>query len=212
MTNAVTAQPESNAPKAKAIDVTMWFDPVCPFSWNTAQWLNAAAGELRFDVDWRLMNLAVLNQGRELPPAQQARMHDSRHIGRLMAGIHREHGSAGLGAAYFAFGKRYFDRGAGVDDQLVEHVLAAVAAPGTWFAALGDAALDELVRSSHQAGQDALGETGGSPIVRIAGNTFFGPVLTAVPGVDVTAAMFHAIATLGGIAQFVQLQRPRVAR
>jgi hypothetical protein len=206
MTNTGTVQPNSSA-----TEVTLWFDPVCPFSWNTARWLNAAAGKLSFDVDWQLMNLAVLNEGRELPPAQQARMNDSRQVGRLMAGIRREKGSPGLADAYFAFGEQYFDHAASLDDQLVEHVLATVAARGTSVKVLTDASLDELVRGSHQAGQDALGETGGSPIVRIAGNTLFGPVLTAVPAGDMFIALFDAIATLAGTAQFAQLQRPRAA-
>jgi hypothetical protein len=206
MMGADAVQPDSST-----AELTIWFDPVCPLSWNTARWLNAAAGKLSFDIDWQLMNLAILNEGRELPPAQQARMNDSRRVGRLMASIHREKGPQGLGDAYFAFGERYFDHAASVDDQLVEHVLTTVAARGMSVAVLTDASLDELVQSSHQAGQDALGETGGSPILRIGGNTLFGPVLTAMPPVDVAAALFDAITTLAETAQFAQLQRPRAA-
>lgn len=138
-------------------------------------------------------------------------MNDSRQVGRLMASIRREHGSPGLGDAYFAFGERYFDHAANIDGELVGHVLTTVAARGTSVAVLTDAALDKLVCASHQSGQDALGETGGSPILRIAGNTVFGPVLTAVPTVDVTAALFDAVATLASTAQFTQLQRPHAA-
>ena len=42
-------------------DVTLWLDPVCPFSWNTARWLRSVAQTAGFDVDWQLMSLAVLN-------------------------------------------------------------------------------------------------------------------------------------------------------
>jgi hypothetical protein len=48
--------------------VTMWLDPVCPFSWNTARWLDEVAGNAEFEIDWQLMSLAILNEGRELPP------------------------------------------------------------------------------------------------------------------------------------------------
>ncbi len=89
--------------------MTLWLDPVCPFSWNTARWLRAVAEKTGLTIDWQLMNLAVLNEGRELPPAHQARMHDSQQLGRLMAAIAREQGSAGWTAAYFAFGERYFE-------------------------------------------------------------------------------------------------------
>ncbi|MGA8124133.1 MAG: hypothetical protein WB967_07895, partial [Mycobacterium sp.] len=78
----------------------LWLDPVCPFSWNTARWLTAAADKAGFDIEWRLMSLAILNEGRELPPPQRARMEDSRQVGRLMAALHDELGAGLMGRAY----------------------------------------------------------------------------------------------------------------
>jgi 2-hydroxychromene-2-carboxylate isomerase len=189
--------------------VTLWVDPVCPFSWNTARWLRVVADKTGMAVDWQLMSLAVLNEGRELPAPQQARMHDSQQVGRLMAAIAREKGAAGWTAAYFAFGERYFDGSEPLDDSLVAHVLAAAGARDTAAAVISDASLDEVVRRGHQEAQDALGETGGSPILRVDGHAFFGPVLTAVPDAEDSVALFDAIATMGAVPQFAQLQRPR---
>ena len=190
--------------------VTVWLDPVCPFSWNTARWLDAVAEKTGLAIDWQLMSLAVLNEGRELPPAQQARMRDSLKVGRLMAAIAREQGTAGWTAAYFAFGERYFDRSEPLNDSLVAHVLTT-AGVGATAVAMSNTSLDEFVREQHQAGQDALGETGGSPILRIDGHTFFGPVLTALPDAEAATALFHAVGTLAATPQFTQLQRPRTA-
>ena len=190
--------------------MTLWLDPVCPFSWNTARWLDAVAEKTGSAIDWQLMSLAVLNEGRELPPAQQARMRDSLKVGRLMAAIAREQGTAGWTAAYFAFGERYFDRSEPLNDSLVAHVLTT-AGVGATAVAMSNTSLDEFVREQHQAGQDALGETGGSPILRIDGHTFFGPVLTALPDAEAAAALVHAVGTLAATPQFTQLQRPRTA-
>jgi len=191
--------------------VTMWLDPVCPFSWNTARWLRAVADPTGLAIDWQLMSLAVLNEGRELPPAEQGRMRDSQQIGRLMAAVAREHGTAGWIAAYFAFGERYFDQSEPVSANLVANVLMTVGARGATAAAVSDASLDDFIRNRHQAGQDALGETGGSPILRIGEHTFFGPVLTGLPDSSAATALFDAVATLAVIPQFAQLQRPRAA-
>jgi predicted DsbA family dithiol-disulfide isomerase len=191
--------------------VTLWLDPVCPFSWNTARWLDAVAENTGLTIDWQLMSLAVLNKARELPPAQQARMRDSLQVGRLMAAIAREQGTASWTAAYFAFGERYFDRSEPLNDSLVAHVLTTAGVRDVTAAAISDTSLDELVRDQHQAAQDALGETGGSPILRIDGHTFFGPVLTALPDTEATTALFQAIGTLAATPQFTQLQRPRTA-
>ncbi len=192
-------------------EVTLWLDPVCPFSWNTARWLRSVAEEAKWPIDWQLMSLAVLNEGRELPPAHQARMRDSQRIGRLMTAIASERGVAGWTAGYFAFGERYFDRPEPVNDALVAHTLAAAGVRDTTPAAMSDAALDELVRRQHQTGQVALGETGGSPILRVDGHAFFGPVLTALPDAGSATAVFEAVATLAATTQFAQLQRPRTA-
>jgi predicted DsbA family dithiol-disulfide isomerase len=43
------------------LEVTIWFDPVCPFSWNTTHWLTAVADKIGLSIDWQLMSLAVLN-------------------------------------------------------------------------------------------------------------------------------------------------------
>ncbi|OMC21421.1 mycothiol-dependent nitroreductase Rv2466c family protein [Mycobacterium colombiense] len=190
---------------------TLWLDPVCPFSWNTARWLRGVAETTGLAIDWQLMSLAVLNEGRELPPAQQGRMRDSQQIGRLMAAIAREHGTAGWIAAYFAFGERYFDRSEPVSANLVANVLMTVGARGAMAAAVSDASLDDIIRKQHQAGQHALGDTGGSPILRIGEHTFFGPVLTGLPVSGAATALFDAVATLAAIPQFAQLQRPRAA-
>lgn len=189
--------------------VTIWFDPVCPFSWHTARWLNELAWEHELAIDWRLMSLAVLNEGRELPPPQQARMDDSRRIGRLMAAIREKHGAEAMAAAYFAFGERYLERSEALDDRLVAEVLGAVGCHDVDPGVMSDTAQDDLVQVSHQAGQNALGEIGGSPILQIDGKAFFGPVLSGPPEPEMRQALFDAVATLAAVPQFSQLQRPR---
>lgn len=202
---------DSGSAQSGTFDVRIWLDPVCPFSWNTARWLDTAAGQSGLLIDWQLMNLAVLNEGRELPPAQQARMDDSRQVGRLMAGVHRELGQRGLRTAYFAFGELYFDESMPVGAHLVDRVLAAVAPQGTPRESLSDVSLDALVRSSHEAGQRALGDVGGSPLLQVNSRTFFGPVLTALPEHGNARALLDAVTVIAGVPEFTQLQRPRPA-
>src|SRR5271156_438748 len=189
--------------------VRLWLDPVCPFSWNPARWLAAAADKAGFDIEWHLMNLAMLNEGRELPPPQQARMKDSRQVGRLMVAVRGELGAGAMDRAYFAFGEQYFGHSAVVDNELVAHVVRAVGARHITAAALSDTSLDAAVSESHQASQKALGETGGSPLITIGGHTVFGPVFTCVPAPDKTLVVLDAVTALVLTPQFSQLQRPR---
>ena len=189
--------------------VTLWLDPVCPFSWNTARWLRAVAEKTGSAMDLRMMNLAVLNEGRQLPPAQQARMNDSRQIGRLMSALRDEVGADTLIKAYFTFGQQYFDHRAPVDERLVTYVLQAVSAHHTTAATLADTSLDAAVLQSHEESQQALGDVGGSPLISIGGRTVFGPVFSSVPDPDRTLVVFDAVTALVATPSFNQLERPR---
>lgn len=191
------------------VPVKLWLDPVCPFSWNTARWLTGVADEVGVEIEWHLMSLAELNAGRELPPPMQARMEDSRQIGRLMAAIRSELGVTGLLKAYFRFGERYFDEGAPVGEDLAADLLDVAGAQETTPSSMWNSDLDLVVLQSHQESQQALGETGGSPMLTIGGRTFFGPVLTAAPERHSGRSLFDAIAVLAATPEFSQLQRPR---
>lgn len=184
--------------------VTLWLDPVCPFSWNTARWLMAAADKIGFEIDWRLMSLAVLNEDRDMPAPLQQRMRDSKKMGRVMVALRDQLGVDAMARAYVAFGQRYFDEGAALDDELIDQI-----APSVGPSALADGSFDTAVRASHEASQKALGDVGGSPLITINGRTLFGPVLTAVPEPDQTTAVFDAVLTLARTDEFSQLQRPR---
>lgn len=189
--------------------VTLWLDPVCPFSWNTARWLRDASDKTGFGLELRMMNLAVLNEGRELPPPQQARMNDSRNAGRLMAALHDELGASALMTAYFTFGPQYFDHSAPLDEKLVATVVRAAGAHRTAATVLADSTWDAAVRLTHEASQTALGDIGGSPLVTIGGHTVFGPVFSEVPDPDRSLTVFEAVTALLNTPQFHQLQRPR---
>ena len=189
--------------------VTLWLDPVCPFSWNTARWLKDASDKSGFAIELRMMNLAVLNEGRELPPPQQARMNDSRNAGRLMAALHDELGASAFITAYFTFGRQYFDHSAPLDEKLVSTVVQAAGAHRTTATVLADSTWDAAVRLAHEASQTALGDIGGSPLITIGGHTVFGPVFSAVPDPDRTLTVFEAVTALVNTSEFHQLQRPR---
>ncbi|WP_435825443.1 mycothiol-dependent nitroreductase Rv2466c family protein [Mycobacterium simiae] len=189
--------------------MTLWLDPVCPFSWNTARWLAAATDATAQGFEVRLMSLAVLNEGRELPPPQQDRMTDSRRVGRLMAALADELGPHAVRDAYFAFADHYFDQSKKVDAELAAHVVKAVGAHCTTAAALDDTSYDAAVATSHQASQDAHGDSSGSPLLTIDDRTVFGPVLTGVPEPGDGPDLLAAVTALVGASEFSELSRPR---
>jgi Mycothiol-dependent nitroreductase Rv2466c len=188
--------------------IDLYVDPVCPFAWVTSRWLLDAATTTGRSVILRQMSLAVLNDGRDVAPAQRAKLEWSRRVGRVFAAAIDEGGSGAFGDLYEALGALVHNGAGDVADSLVKEALAATCSSPELVDALDDPAWDDSVRAAHQRSQDALGGNGGSPIIAIDGRGFFGPVLTGLPARDAGIALLDAVVTAASMPEFAVLQRP----
>jgi hypothetical protein len=188
--------------------IDLYVDPVCPFAWVTSRWLLDAATTTGRSVILRQMSLAVLNEGRDVAPAQRAKLEWSRRVGRVFAAATDEDGSGAFGDLYEALGAVVHNGAGDVADSLVKEALAATSSSPELVYALDDPAWDDSVRAAHQRSQDALGGSGGSPIIAVDGRGFFGPVLTGLPARDAGIALLDAVVTAASMPEFAVLQRP----
>jgi hypothetical protein len=188
--------------------IDLYVDPVCPFAWVTSRWLLDAATTTGHSVMLRQMSLAVLNDGRDVAPAQRAKLEWSRRVGRVFAAARDEGGSGAFGDLYEAWGALVHNGAGEVADSLVKEALAATSSSPELVDALDDPAWDDSVRAAHQRSQDALGGSGGSPIIAVDGGGFFGPVLTGLPARDAGIALLDAVVTAASMPEFAVLQRP----
>ncbi|EUA30791.1 hypothetical protein I552_9834 [Mycobacterium xenopi 3993] len=97
--------------------IDLYVDPVCPFSWVTSRWLLDAAAATGRSVALRQMSLAVLNDGRDVEPAQRAKLEWSRRVGRVLAAATDE-GGRGIRRSLRVAGRRGVQRGRGRGRQL----------------------------------------------------------------------------------------------
>ncbi|MFD9407326.1 hypothetical protein ACFWBN_09960 [Streptomyces sp. NPDC059989] len=117
------------------------------------------------------------------------------------------HGNAVLRDLYTAPGSRVHvernkDYDAVISESLDEPGLRASLAK----AAHTDA-FDATLRAGHKAGQEAVGEEAGTPVVTVDGAGFFGPVLTSIPKGEEAIRLFQATRTLAGTGAFAELKR-----
>ncbi|MEZ0367127.1 disulfide bond formation protein DsbA [Mycobacterium sp. pUA109] len=187
--------------------IELYVDPICPFAWVTSRWLLDVAGAAGCDVELRQMSLAVLNEGRDMAPAQRVKLDWAGRVGRVFAAVARG-GPGSFGELYEAFGVLVHNEGAELADGTVKEALAAANLGPALIDALDDPGWDDGVRAAHQRSQDVLGGAGGSPIIAVDGTGFFGPVLTEVPARDGGIALLDAVLTAVSTPGFAVLQRP----
>jgi 2-hydroxychromene-2-carboxylate isomerase len=191
-------------------DVTLWFDPICPFTWRTSRWLRDVTGKRNLTVGWRLLSLAVLNEGKELPPQFAGALANSWLALRVLLATDRAHGQAAMAELYTQLGTRVHWDGRTLDKELIAEAVDAAGLPADLVDAAEDTGLDDAIRESHAAGQARVGTESGSPILAIGdGPGFFGPVVVPVPEGESAEKLFDAVRLLSAVPEFSELKRSR---
>ncbi|HKT03039.1 MAG TPA: DsbA family protein [Rugosimonospora sp.] len=191
-------------------DVTLWFDPTCPFTWRTSRWLTGVTTTRGQTIEWRLMSLAILNEGREIPEQYRAAVARSVRGQRLLQAAGERHGQDALARLYTEIGTRVHWDGRPMENDVLAEALAAAGLPDDLLAAADDASLDKAVRESHEAGQARVGTESGSPILALGdGPGFFGPVVVPVPEGEAAEKLYDAVRLLSAVPEFSELKRSR---
>lgn len=161
-------------------EVTFWFDPGCPWTWVTSRWLVDAAEVRALAVEWRLLSLSILNEGR-IAEEWRERMAFGAGVLRVHAAAREDGGNVALGRLFTAYGHRVHDRKEAFEPLTVAKALADAGLPQTLLDALDEPAWDAAVRLDHEASQEAAGGEAGSPVMAYGGVGWFGPVLAPAP-------------------------------
>lgn len=188
-------------------NVRMWFDPVCPWAWMTSRWLGEVAEVRGLDIDWRVMSLSVLNEGRDLDPEYQAAMARSLRLTRLVIAVRETAGNEHVKPLYDALGNRLHPGGEKELDTVIPAALAELGLPAE-LAEETDK-YDEQLRASHQEAIDLVGDDVGTPVIAVDDTAFFGPVVSPAPTGDEALKLFDGIVAAASVESFFELKRSR---
>ena len=205
-------------------DLEFFWDPVCPFAWQTSRWLRRVADLRGLTVEWRFINLSILNEERDYDtefPEGYRESHDrGRRMLRVAASVRAAEGTAAMDRLYRAFGEtiwhRVMDEGADfrADVATPDHIANVLDRAG-FDPTYGDAATDPSWDAELRAETaEAVGRTGdqvGTPIITFGppdGPSIFGPVISSVPDSDEEClALYDATVTLCRFDTFSELKR-----
>lgn len=199
------------------MEVSFYFDAMCPWTWMTSRWLVDVAGQRDVDITWRSFSLPLLNEGKPLPAALLEAMPDLPDRLALGTGILRINESlrqAGrnddIGRFYRECGQRFHVEGSPPDGAVLEGA-AMAAGVDDQLAAAQDPSWDAALRSSLEEAVAKAGPDVGSPVLVLDGaeRGAFGPIVSPPPSGKEAGRLWDAVVALHSLPTFFELKRGR---
>lgn len=184
------------------MDVRVYFEPTCPWTWMTSRWLVAVAGQTDVVIDWRSFSLSVLNEDDE-----------EHRLGRPALRVVESLRTAGrdddIGRFYTELGVRFHRQGE--NDPAVVGRAAEAAGVDDHLGAADDDKWDPALRASLDEALERAGPNVGSPVLVLGGNTrgTMGPIVSPPPEGEDALRLWDAVVALHSLPMFFELKRGR---
>ena len=189
--------------------VDLWVDPICPWAWITSRWLLEAADVRNFKVNFHVMSLSILNDGRDLSEKSVAMLAKAWGPVRVLIAAQERHGNEIVERLYSAMGTRYHVQGEKELDQMITNALRDAGLEADLAGAASSTEFDKALRVSHHEGMDPVGYDVGTPVIHVGDVAFFGPVVTPAPKGEAAGKLFDGVMLVASTPGFYEIKRTR---
>jgi hypothetical protein len=202
-------------------DVEFFFDPGCPFAWQTSVWLRRVAELRDLNIGWRFISLRFINESNtDLPATMVEAQQNGLRYHRICAAARQELGNDAVGDLYRAYGEGFwytagegdlFGRlGTAAANVDFAALIASVGLPESLLAAADDESWDASIRAESDEAFRRTGPDVGTPIITYdppTGNSLFGPVISDIPDDETAVKFYDALRTFADFPGFSELKR-----
>jgi predicted DsbA family dithiol-disulfide isomerase len=188
--------------------VRFYFDPTCPWAWQTSRWIREVETVRDIAIDWRLFSLRLVNESPDDPLTDES----ARSVPalRALALAGREHGNEAVGRLYEAIGERIHDQERDLSVELLREALAAAGLDAdTVDRAMADPSTAEDVRAEHRQAVEDVQGFGVPTVVLESGRGIFGPVVAVAPEGEAAGVLWDHVRWLADYDGFFELKRER---
>ena len=201
-------------------DIEFFFDPGCPFAWQTSVWIRRVSELNGIKIGWRFISLKFINEAKNLPDSMREAQERGLRFHRMCAAARAELGNDAVGDLYQAFGERFWytaDTGdfserfsAAAERVEPAKIIADLGLPEHLLAAADDESWDRLIRAESDEALRRTGDDVGTPIITYdppTGNSLFGPVISDLPDDETSLRFYEAMRTFADYPGFSELKR-----
>lgn len=201
---------ESSNKPARPERIEFFFDPICPYAYQTSLWIRDVATATDAEIVWRFFSLEETNlvDGKKHPWERDLAYGWSQM--RVAAWLRRQSNEwcgtyyDRCGRALHVEGRRPYDR-----DVALELLRDAGLPEEAWDEALADPTTHDDVRADHE---DAVGRLGGFgvPIIVVPdGRAVFGPVIAPAPPAERALELWDVVLAFSRFPGLYEIKTPK---
>lgn len=190
--------------------VEFFFDPMCPWAYQTSVWIRRVREQRDLDISWRFFSLEEINrEDGKKHPWERPLAYGWTPM-RVGAWLRRIDGEL-CGRWYEACGRALHEQGRRFYELDVAHeLLASIGAPAdAWEQALADDTTHDDVRADHEEAVTTHGGFGVPIIVFPNGRAVFGPVVVPAPAGEDALALWDLTVAYTKVPGLYEIKTPK---